>query len=293
MPSSPTPATTPPFQAQAAALRARTEAELRASGLLAAGQPPPPRSASEVRAALRAIGGSDGALLSLDSFAARVAATKAVIDSLGYNHGPVGSYHHGVDKTLPFARLAASAARMLADPAPLKCVEACALALVLTAGWEGVDRFALGFRSSCGGGADQPRRRHRHVVVALRLRYGCGDAAPPREAWAALGASRAPSLLGGVGPLFPSLSSLVARYAAGYASLGHMLERVRMGAPAPHSLLCLQRATWRRLRVSVPATGEEGWAAVADQLDAFAAGARRTGASASGASSARASSAAG
>jgi hypothetical protein len=310
------PPTLPPnLQAQATALRSRTDAELSALLLLpaAARPPPPPRAAGDVRARVRAASASS--TTPLTSFAARVSAAQAVIDSLGYNHAP--GYHHPVDKRVPFAELAASAARMLSDPAPLKCVEAAALAMVLTAGWEGVDRLALGFRSHAGGvvggGQEQPQHQHRHVVLALRLRRTTGpreegeaqaEAEAAHEAWAALGASRAPGLLGGVGPIsmggglgpspvaaFSSLSSLVARYAEGYTRVGHSLERVRVGGHAPHSLRCARRATWRRLRLSLAGGGGGGgdgsaaapaaaaaaaassvlaWPGVAAELDDFA-----------------------
>jgi len=297
MASSASPASS--FAEQAAALRSCTEAELRAKGLLATGVPPPPRSAAGCRAALRAE----------LPFAARVAAAQQIIDSLGYSFAPGPSYYFGVDKRLPFRALAASAASMLADPAPLKCVEAAALSLLLTAGWPRVDRLALGFRSRCraprqpaGGSGRQEEEgeeeRHRHVVLALRDRA--------TGAWAALGASRRPLLLGGTAASFPSLSALVARYAAGYAAVGHRLDKVRVGSPAPHSLRCARRVSWRALRLplgraafagaSAPGGKSGGvggggggggaWAASAAALDAFAEAPRRAAAAAAAAAGA-------
>lgn len=56
-----------------------------------------------------------------------------------------------------------AARRILRDPLPLKCVEATFLALLLTCGWRGADRVALGFKSRAAGGAP-----HRHIVLAVR-----------------------------------------------------------------------------------------------------------------------------
>jgi hypothetical protein len=229
--------------------------------------PPAPRSAADARAALR--------LAASSSFAALVGAAQHELDRLGYNHSP--GYHHPVDKRLPFKTLAARAVNALHDPAPIKCVEGVALALALTAGLPGVDRLALGFRSR----EHSNGKKHRHVVLALR---DCSSGG-----WAAAGMSRRPDLLGGRAPGadLPSLSSLVARYASGYAAVGHVLEKVRVGFPAPHSLRCARRVSWRRLRLTLPEVaaaggaaaaaasgeGEEeaAWRLVAAALDAFAA----------------------
>ncbi|GBF91266.1 hypothetical protein Rsub_03586 [Raphidocelis subcapitata] len=184
---------------------------------------------------------------------ARLAAVQALISSIGYNH--TRATYFNASKKRPFRSLMETARCMLADPLPLKCVEATFLALLLTcgAGWRGADRVALGFKSRAGGAA------HRHIVLAVR------DGASGR--WGALGLSRRRELAyKGLG--HASLSGLVGDFASGYSSWGHELDRVRVGLPAPHDAASCAPVCWRFVSVDLR---KRGWAAAAAVLDGHAA----------------------
>lgn len=67
---------------------------------------------------------------------------QSYINSLRYNH--TGTQLYEIRKYRPLAGLMVKAKEMTKEALPIKCLEAVILALYLTNGFEGVDRFPLG-----------------------------------------------------------------------------------------------------------------------------------------------------
>ncbi len=145
----------------------------------------------------------------------------------------------------PFSRIMETARDCLKEALPIKCIEAVFLGTLLTAGWEGIQRLPLRFKSSVkssgkddddddgkkedgsakrggegatvkGGGAEV----HRHIVLVIHQ--------PAMQLWGALGISRREELMF-KDLTFTSLSELVADYKAGYEKWGHELLKARIG----------------------------------------------------------------
>ena len=72
-----------------------------------------------------------------------------MIGSIQYNHSP--GYMYNVSKDRPFGRLMDTAREVLREALPIKCIEAVFLGTLLTAGWEGLHRMPLGFKSTANG----------------------------------------------------------------------------------------------------------------------------------------------
>lgn len=70
-----------------------------------------------------------------------------LISSLQYNHAH--GYYYDVSKARPLSAILATAAGILSDPLPIKCIEAVFLGLLLTQGWgQGeLQRLPVGFKS--------------------------------------------------------------------------------------------------------------------------------------------------
>ena len=69
-----------------------------------------------------------------------------VISNLEYNHNR--GYNYNVTKDRPFSRIMDTAREVLREALPIKCIEAVFLAAYLSCGWEELDRFPVGFKSS-------------------------------------------------------------------------------------------------------------------------------------------------
>ena len=79
----------------------------------------------------------------------RLAAVQKVMNSIQYNHQP--GYMYNVSKDRPFSRIMDTAREVLREALPIKCIEAVFLGTLLTAGWEGLHRIPLGFKSTVNG----------------------------------------------------------------------------------------------------------------------------------------------
>ncbi len=71
--------------------------------------------------------------------------TQDVISGLQYNLSTERVF--SLDKQRPLAALVEEAATILREGLPIKCLEAVFVALALTAGWTGMERVPLGFKS--------------------------------------------------------------------------------------------------------------------------------------------------
>lgn len=147
------------------------------------------------------------------------------INSLRYNH--TGTQLYEIRKYRPLAGLMVKAKEMTKEALPIKCLEAVILALYLTNGFDGVDRFPIGFKSVLEG------QKHYHVVLGIRYngRYG------------ALGISRRHDLMDK--PLsFKSLHDLLDSYDQAYSRYGHQLKKAKVGGLVPHDIHSHEKIMW-------------------------------------------------
>eukprot|EP00879_Flechtneria_rotunda_P026363 GHRR01028106.1.p1 GENE.GHRR01028106.1~~GHRR01028106.1.p1 ORF type:complete len:401 (+),score=143.18 GHRR01028106.1:680-1882(+) len=186
--------------------------------------------------------------------AERLRSVQATISSLHYNHA--SSYHYNVSKARPLPAILDTAAGILRDPLPIKCIEAVFLGLHLTQGWEGLQRIPVGFKSRAATG-----QVYRHIVLVV-----CDTAA---ARFGALGLSRRSNLMDK--PLtFTSLSSMIQDYQAAYRDWGHELMKVRVGLPVEHGSSYAGPVCWRYCTVNPE---KRSWVSLATMLDHHAAAA--------------------
>ncbi|KAF6258294.1 Vasohibin-domain-containing protein [Scenedesmus sp. NREL 46B-D3] len=144
--------------------------------------------------------------------AAQLQAVQAVISSLQYNYAH--GYFYNVSKARPLSAILATAAAILRDPLPIKCIEAVFLGMLLTQGWSQgeLQRLPVGFKSM-----GPNRQVYRHIVLAVH--------APCCGLYGALGISRRSNLM--YKPLaFSSLAELLVDYQEAYRSWGHSVVKV-------------------------------------------------------------------
>lgn len=150
---------------------------------------------------------------------------QSYINALRYNH--TGTQLYEIRKYRPLAGLMVKAKEMTKEALPIKCLEAVILALYLTNGLEGVDRFPIGFKSVLEG--------HKHYHVVLGIRYN--------GRFGALGISRRHDLMDK--PLtFASLHDLLDSYDQAYARYGHQLKKAKVGGLVPHDLHSQEKIMW-------------------------------------------------
>lgn len=159
------------------------------------------------------------------------------INSLRYNH--TGTQLYEIRKYRPLAGLMVKAKEMTKEALPIKCLEAVILALYLTTGLEGVDRFPIGFKSVLDG------QKHYHVVLGIRYNGRFG----------ALGISRRHDLMDK--PLmFKSLHDLLDSYDQAYARYGHQLKKAKVGGLVPHDLHSQEKIMWDGVAVGFSKAGQ-------------------------------------
>eukprot|EP00775_Hariotina_reticulata_P011002 gene11002-11156_t len=158
-----------------------------------------------------------------------------LISSLQYNHQ--NCYLYNVNKQRPLAAILATAASILKDPLPIKCIEAVFLGILLTQGWDDLQRMPVGFKSQGPDG-----KVYRHIVLVV--------CQVPTRLFGAIGLSRRPELM--YKPLqFASLADIMADYQSGYRHWGHELIKVRVGLPVEHRLDLLHLPVcWRYITIS-------------------------------------------
>nr|XP_032820859.1 tubulinyl-Tyr carboxypeptidase 1 isoform X1 [Petromyzon marinus] len=169
----------------------------------------------------------------------RLKAIQKYMMDLQYNH--TGTQFFEIRKNRPIAGLMDLARDMVREALPIKCLEAVILAIYLTNGLPGVERFPLSFRTRFGGSA------FRHVVLGVCVggRYG------------ALGLSRRPELMFKAAT-HAGLAPLVADFRQAYSSYRHAVTRLKVGLYVPHDPRSFQQVEWRHLVVDVSRlSGEE------------------------------------
>jgi tubulinyl-Tyr carboxypeptidase len=109
----------------------------------------------------------------------------------------------------------------MTEALPIKCLEAFLIAIYLTTGIYGLDRFNISFKTRFNSIV------YRHVVLGLK--YG--------QMYGALGLSRRADLASKpMNGTYDRLSALVNDYLQAYKNYGHTVLRVRIGLPVVHDL---------------------------------------------------------
>uniref|UniRef100_UPI00358F19FC tubulinyl-Tyr carboxypeptidase 1-like n=1 Tax=Myxine glutinosa TaxID=7769 RepID=UPI00358F19FC len=155
---------------------------------------------------------------------------------LQYNH--TGTQFYEIKKCRPFSgyrcRLMDLAKEMIRESLPIKCLEAVVLAIYLTNGLQGVERFPLAFRTRVGGTI------FGHVVLGM---WSSGK-------YGALGMSRRPDLMHR-SLTFNNLADLVADFGKAYATYWHEVVNLKLGLFLPHNPYSFEKLDWNYLVLNV------------------------------------------
>lgn len=120
----------------------------------------------------------------------------------------------------------------MTESLPIKCLEAFLVAIYLTTGISGLDRFNISFKTRFNSII------YRHIVLGLK--YG--------QIYGALGLSRRTDLA--YKPLngkYDRLSTLVQDYLQAYKNYGHTVLRVKIGLPVVHDLKSFLTINWKAI----------------------------------------------
>jgi hypothetical protein len=122
----------------------------------------------------------------------------------------------------------------MTESLPIKCFEAFLVALYLTTGITGLDRFNISFKTRFNSVI------YRHVILGVK--YG--------QIYGALGMSRRNDL--SYKPLngkYDRLSTLINDFICAYQNYGHTVLRVRIGLPVIHDLKSFLTINWTALTI--------------------------------------------
>ncbi|UJR21337.1 hypothetical protein I4U23_024431 [Adineta vaga] len=124
--------------------------------------------------------------------------------------------------------------QMMTEALPIKCFEAFLIALYLTTGIIGLDRFNISFKTRFNSVI------YRHVVLGVKY----------QQFYGALGLSRREDLayktLDGK---YEHLSDLIDDFICSYQRYGHKVLRVRIGLPIIHDLKSFLTINWKVLDI--------------------------------------------
>ncbi|KAI9366081.1 VASH2 protein [Zopfochytrium polystomum] len=117
---------------------------------------------------------------------------------------------------------------------PIKCLEAVAVAILLSNGLMDVERFPISFKSVSNG------ETYRHIVLGVKW----------NEAYGSLGISRRVDLMF-KSLRFTTLEGLIEEFQQSYARNMHRLTKVKIGLPVAHDAKSLESFPWQHLVVSL------------------------------------------
>jgi len=120
----------------------------------------------------------------------------------------------------------------MTESLPIKCFEAFLIALYLTTGIVGLDRFNISFKTRFNSII------YRHVILGVK--YG--------QSYGALGLSRRCDL--SYKPLnekYDRLSTLIGDFVCAYQNYGHTVLRIKIGLPIIHDLKSILTINWKAL----------------------------------------------
>ncbi|XP_077869740.1 tubulinyl-Tyr carboxypeptidase 1-like [Saccoglossus kowalevskii] len=151
---------------------------------------------------------------------------------LQYNH--TGTQFFEIRKNRPLAGHVDSAKEMIRESLPIKCLEAVILAIHLTNGIAGLERFTISFKTQFSG------NYHRHVVLGVYYggRYG------------ALGMSRRDDLMY-KSLVFKSLTDLLIDFEDSYKRYWHTVKKCKVGLPVSHDPHSYEQIHWKYLSLNM------------------------------------------
>nr|XP_006823050.1 PREDICTED: vasohibin-1-like [Saccoglossus kowalevskii] len=149
-----------------------------------------------------------------------------------YNH--TGTQFFEIRKNRPLAGHVDSAKEMIRESLPIKCLEAVILAIHLTNGIAGLERFTISFKTQFSG------NYHRHVVLGVYYggRYG------------ALGMSRRDDLMY-KSLVFKSLTDLLIDFEDSYKRYWHTVKKCKVGLPVSHDPHSYEQIHWKYLSLNM------------------------------------------
>ncbi len=154
------------------------------------------------------------------------------LSELKYNH--TGTQFFEIRKDRPLCGLMESAKEMIRESLPIKCLEATVLALHLTNGIPGLQRFTIGFKTKINTAWLS------HVVLGVYYNGKFG----------ALGLSRRDDLM--YKPLkFTTLYDLIENYKTCYNKYFHVLKKVKISCPITHDPHSYERINWKYVTLSM------------------------------------------
>lgn len=150
------------------------------------------------------------------------------LKQLQYNH--TGTQFFEIRKNRPLSGLMDTAKEIIKESLPIKCLEAVIVALYLTCGFPGLERFTISFKT-------QFRSSHyRHIVLGV-----CSSGK-----YGALGLSRRDDLM--YKPLkFKSIADLIADFTASYNNYLHTVKKVKLSLPIVHDCHSCEKIQWKHV----------------------------------------------
>ncbi|CAF0937891.1 unnamed protein product [Adineta steineri] len=152
------------------------------------------------------------------------------IQRLEYNY--TGMQFFDINTKRPISGLMDSARHMMTEALPIKCLEAFLIAVYLTTGITGLERFNISFKTRFNS------ITYRHIVLGIRY----------NQTYGALGLSRRTDLA--YKPLdgkYDRLSALINDYLRAYKNYGHTVLRIKIGLPIVHDLKSFLTINWKSI----------------------------------------------
>ncbi|CAF4072963.1 unnamed protein product [Rotaria sp. Silwood2] len=152
------------------------------------------------------------------------------IQRLEYNY--TGMQFFDLNSNRPISGLMDTARHIMTESLPIKCFEAFLIAIYLTTGIVGLERFNISFKTRFNSTV------YRHIVLGIK--YG--------QMYGALGLSRRTDLA--YKPLngkYERLSTLIDDYLQAYKNYGHTVLRVKIGLPIMHDLKSYLTINWKAI----------------------------------------------
>ncbi|CAF0896783.1 unnamed protein product [Rotaria sordida] len=152
------------------------------------------------------------------------------IQRLEYNY--TGMQFFDLNANRPISGLMDTARHIMTESLPIKCFEAFLIAIYLTTGIVGLERFNISFKTRFNSIV------YRHIVLGVK--YG--------QMYGALGLSRRTDLA--YKPLngkYERLSKLIDDYLQAYKNYGHTVLRIKIGLPIIHDLRSYLTINWKAI----------------------------------------------
>ncbi|CAF1206700.1 unnamed protein product [Rotaria magnacalcarata] len=154
------------------------------------------------------------------------------VQRLEYNY--TGMQFFDLNANRPISGLMDTARHIMTESLPIKCFEAFLIAIYLTTGIIGLERFNISFKTRFNSIV------YRHIVLGVK--YG--------QIYGGLGLSRRTDLA--YKPLngkYERLSTLIDDYVQAYKNYGHTVLRIRIGLPIIHDLKSYLTINWNAITI--------------------------------------------